>query len=41
MGLDQSREKLYCVWDHVQDFKGKADSFITFLNPHSEYTERI
>lgn len=24
MGLDQSREKLYCVWDHVQDFKGEA-----------------
>lgn len=24
MGLDQSREKLYCVRDNVQDFKGKA-----------------
>lgn len=31
MGLDQSREKLYRVWDNVQDFKGKAAFSISFL----------
>ena len=29
MGLDPSREKLYRVWDNVQDFKGKAAASVS------------
>lgn len=46
MGLDQSREKLYCVRDNVQDLKGKAAFSISFLKhlekqPSRRVHERI
>lgn len=36
MGLDQSGEKLYCLWDNVQDFKGTAPFFHLLCPEHLE-----